>query len=172
MNRLKELRNERKYSTKQVELLTGINMVSITHYENENRDINTDNLKILATLYNVSIDYILCYNDNGIYVYYENDDRCYSLSEKAFRDYNSRDLIYYKNNKRYLDMNKILNLNKNVNVSDLLEFLEEKKNMDVLFSNEETLNIKIPLKRFKAVEQFIKLDDEKFEAIKKMIELV
>lgn len=93
------------HSTKQVESLTGINSVSVTHYENENRDIKINNLKKFADLYNVSIDYILCYSNDGIFVFYEKDNKRYSLNEKTFQEYHSQGLIYYKDNKRYLDIN-------------------------------------------------------------------
>jgi len=81
-------------------------------------------------------------------------------------------LIYYKDNKRYLDINKKLNISNHINLSDLFEFLEEKNNMDSLFVDEETINMQIPIKRIKSVEKFIKLDDEKFKIMKRMLDLL
>lgn len=69
-------------------------------------------------------------------------------------------------------MNKKLNISSQFNVSDLFEFLEEKNNLDLLFANEETINVQVPLKRIKAVKKIIKLDDEKFEAIKNMLKVL
>lgn len=81
-------------------------------------------------------------------------------------------MIYYKDNKRYLDINKKLNISNHINLSDLFEFLEEKNNMDSLFVDEETINMQIPIKRIKSVEKFIKLDDEKFKIMKRMLDLL
>lgn len=69
-------------------------------------------------------------------------------------------------------MNKKLKINSKINLSDLFEFLEEKNNMDSLFADEETINMQISIKRIKSAEKFIKLDDEKFEAIKRMLDLL
>ena len=172
MNRLKELRLERNANIKDICDLLGVSHAALNYYEAETRDLNTKNLKLLSDYFNVSIDYLLCHKNDGIFVFYEKDNKYYSLDEKTFHDYKSQGLIYYKNNKRYLDMNKKLNISSQFNVSDLLEYLEEKNNMDSLFANEETINVQVPLKRIKAVEKIIKLDDEKFEAIKNMLKVL
>ena len=62
MNRLKELREERGYSVRGMEIKTGINYNSICKYEKETRDPSTDTLKKLSDFFEVTIDYMLCHS--------------------------------------------------------------------------------------------------------------
>lgn len=63
MNRLKELRNELRLTTKELATMLDITDVTISRWENCKRDISTDYLVKLSNIYNVSIDYILCLTD-------------------------------------------------------------------------------------------------------------
>ncbi len=59
MNKLKELRTEKKLLQEDIAKVINITRVGYTLYETEKRDIPTKTLHILADYYNTSIDYIL-----------------------------------------------------------------------------------------------------------------
>ena len=63
MNRLKELRKERRMTLR--ELAEHLNMTnsSISMMENGQRGISNDNLKAFCSFFNVSSDYLLGYSD-------------------------------------------------------------------------------------------------------------
>ena len=57
--RLKELREENKYTQKYVADILNIRQNTYSQYENEKREIPIRALIVLAKLYDVSVDYIL-----------------------------------------------------------------------------------------------------------------
>ena len=57
--RLKELREENKYTQQYVAEILNIRQNTYSQYENEKRDIPIRALIVLAKLYDVSVDYIL-----------------------------------------------------------------------------------------------------------------
>ena len=59
MNRLKELREERNLSLRDLENIIGVNYSTIRNYEQEFRDISTEMLKKFADFYEVTFDYLL-----------------------------------------------------------------------------------------------------------------
>lgn len=63
--RLKELREERGYTQKQLSEELGINSVTYLHYEKEQREPPLSLLADISRFYGVSVDYLLGLNDNG-----------------------------------------------------------------------------------------------------------
>lgn len=61
--RLKELREERGYTQKQLSDLLQINSVTYLHYEKEQREPPLSLLADFARFYEVSVDYLLGLND-------------------------------------------------------------------------------------------------------------
>ena len=59
-NNLKKLRKERRMTQIAVQMATGIDQALLSKYETGDRTPTTENLVILADLYGVSIDYLLC----------------------------------------------------------------------------------------------------------------
>ena len=57
--RLKELRDENKYTQQYVAEILNIRQNTYSQYENEKREIPIRALIVLAKLYDVSVDYIL-----------------------------------------------------------------------------------------------------------------
>ena len=57
--RLKELREENKYTQQYVAEILNIRQHTYSQYENEKREIPIRALIVLAKLYDVSVDYIL-----------------------------------------------------------------------------------------------------------------
>ncbi|EQJ49029.1 helix-turn-helix family protein [Clostridioides difficile CD88] len=75
MNRLRELRKEKGYSTQQVGELLGVHYVTIQNYETNRRKIDNETLIKLSNIYNVSIDYILCLTDNRENIQLEEEEK-------------------------------------------------------------------------------------------------
>lgn len=59
MKRLKELRLQNKLTQQQVAKAIGKTYQAYSYYENGKRDPDTETLKLLAELFNVSTDYLL-----------------------------------------------------------------------------------------------------------------
>lgn len=59
MNRIKELRLERKYSMEQLAQKIGIGKSSISQYESNQRTPSTETQEALADLFNVDVDYLM-----------------------------------------------------------------------------------------------------------------
>lgn len=57
--RLRELRQEKKLSYKQLGNLVGLSSSALCNWENGLMDITSDNLQILADFFKVSTDYLL-----------------------------------------------------------------------------------------------------------------
>lgn len=133
MNRLKELREERGYSTRGMEIKTGINYNSICRYENESRDFNTNVLRQLSDFFEVTIDYLLCHSNCYIYANYELDNFTFKIRDDYYHKLKDNNYIYFKDDKRYVDLNKIFEVDKENNILPLvIEFARIKK-MDSLF---------------------------------------
>lgn len=62
-SRLKELRNDKKVSQKQVASDIGISITTISQYENDSRFPNEEILKQLCKYYHISSDYLLGLTD-------------------------------------------------------------------------------------------------------------
>lgn len=63
MDRLKEIREDKDLSQKDIAKILNVSQVAYSYYEIGKRQIPIDLLKKLAKYYNVSIDYILYLTD-------------------------------------------------------------------------------------------------------------
>ncbi len=63
MNRLKELRTEKRLTIRELGELTNISFPSISYMENETRPFTQNNLEILCKFFDVSTDYMLGKSD-------------------------------------------------------------------------------------------------------------
>ena len=133
MNRLKELREERGYSIRGMEIKTNINYNSISRYENGTRDPGTETLIKLADFFEVSIDYLLNYSGCYVYANYEIESFTFKIRADFYPVLKDKGFIYFKDDKRYIDLNKIFDTNPYNNLLPLmLEFARIKK-ADALF---------------------------------------
>ena len=64
MNRLRDLREEKDLSQKDIGKILHMSQTGYSQYEREVREIPNTILKKLASYYNVSIDYLLYMTDN------------------------------------------------------------------------------------------------------------
>lgn len=63
MNKLKDLRLQKKLSQEDMAKIINISRVGYLWYETEKRNIPIEILHLLANYFNTSIDYILCRTD-------------------------------------------------------------------------------------------------------------
>ena len=121
MNRLKELREEFGLTVRKLEEFVGINYMTLNNYENESRTINPTALKQLSNFFDVTNDYTLGIDDSFMYVNYEKTKKRYIIRESLYKYLKKGNFIYYKDNKRYIDLNKFFNIENIFDVSFLIE---------------------------------------------------
>lgn len=133
MNRLKELREERGYSVRGMELRTKINYNSICKYENETRDPGTKTLKILADFFQVTIDYLLCYSNYCLYAKYKEGNFFFKINENYYKELKEKKYIYFdKNDHRCIDINSLIGIKSNINAMGLFEEFTRINNVESL----------------------------------------
>ena len=164
MNRLKELREERGLTVRSLENLIGINHSTITTYENETRDLNTNALKKFATFFEVTIDYLLCYS--GYYVFVNYHNIMLKVNEEDYRLLYKDGFIYFNEGKRYVSLNKLIGLDNDNDLSDLIIDLYKHKRLDGLLDKNDTSILE---NNYDVVE--IILNKEFIEHMKNAIEL-
>ena len=119
MNRIKELREERGLTVRKLSKLIGIQYQSINRYENELIDISTDLLKVFASFFEVSIDYLLMYN--GYYIYLKYNNVTLKVNHDNYNLLVKQGLIYFDdNNHRCVDLNKLIGLDETIDYSELI----------------------------------------------------
>lgn len=161
MNRLKELREERGLTVRSLENLIGINHSTITTYENETRDLNTNALKKFASFFEVTIDYLLCYS--GYYIFVNYHDLMFKVNEDDYKKLYKDGFIYFNDGKRCVSLNKLIGLDNNNDLSGLIVDLYKVKRFDRLFDNGD-----LSVLNNQDIE--IVLDSEFIEYVKKAIE--
>ena len=65
MNRLKELRKEKKFSQKEIAEALGVNEKTVFRWENGESTIKSDKAQALADYFGVSVGYLLGYSDDN-----------------------------------------------------------------------------------------------------------
>ena len=134
MNRFKELREERGYSIRGLEIKTHINHNSINRYENETRDPSTDTLRQLSTFFEVSIDYLLCHSACYVYAKYELDPFTFKIRDDYYKELRDGGYIYFNSDdKRCINLNKLIEANEGVDILLLIIELARIKKADALF---------------------------------------
>lgn len=161
MNRLKELREERGLTVRSLESLLGINHSTITTYENETRDLNTNALKKFASFFEVTIDYLLCYS--GYYVFVNYHNLMFKVNEDDYKKLYKDGFIYFNDGKRCVSLNKLIGLDNDNDLSGLIVDLYKVKRFDRLFDDGD-----LSVLNNQDIE--IVLDVEFVEYVKKAIE--
>lgn len=171
MNKIKFLRGELNITVRDASTIFSMSSSVISQYENETRDLNTAMIKKMSDYFHVTIDYLLCHNDLGLYVYYENSDIKFVITEYDYLKYKNAGLIHYKENKRYINANKKLNLPASYDLSKLIDTLASYDDLDGFIEN-DLINLPVPLNRSTAIKKIITLNDEKFTVIEKMLDVM
>ena len=139
MNRIKELRTERGYSYRGMENKIGINYAVINYYENEKRDPSTATIKMLAEFFEVTIDYLLCYSGCYVYASYEKEPMTIKIRDDYYNELKNSDCIYFKDDKRYVNLNKIIGVSNDSNILGLYEEFTRINKLDELFNKKTVL---------------------------------
>lgn len=133
MNRLKELRTERGFSYRGLELKTGINYSSLAKFENETREPGIKDLKTLANFFEVTIDYMLNYSSCYIYANYKDEPFTFKIRANFYSDLVNKGFIIFENDKRKIKLNELIAVNEENNLLPLIIELERIEKMDSLF---------------------------------------
>ena len=136
MNKLKELRDERNLTVRALGPMLDINPVSITHYENEKRDMSTEILRKLSKFFEVSIDYLLCNSSYCIYALYKEGNFYFGIRDDYYRELKEKKYIYFDNNNhRCIDINSLIGVGKSNNILGMFEEFTRINKAEALFAN-------------------------------------
>jgi transcriptional regulator with XRE-family HTH domain len=135
MNRLKELREERGYTIRSLSVVIDMHYNTISSYENELRDFNTKALKKFAEFFEVTIDYLLCYS--GYYVFVNYNNIMLKVNEEDYKKLYKDGFIYFNEGKRCVSLNKLIGLDNENDLSDLIIDLYKHKRLDGLFDKND-----------------------------------
>ncbi len=91
--RLRELRNDAKLSIRDVEKYTGIRLSIISVLETGQRKLSLKYVKLFASFYSVSEDYLLGNSDYGIDVFSAITDDIYTIDKKEFAKYAAKNNV-------------------------------------------------------------------------------
>ena len=164
MNRLKELREERGYTIRSLSAVIDMHYNTISSYENELRDFNTKALKKFATFFEVTIDYLLCYS--GYYVFVNYHNIMLKVNEEDYKKLYKDGFIYFNEGKRCVSLNKLIGIDNDNDLSDLIINLYKHKRLDELFDKKD----RAILENSNDVVEIV-LDKEFINYMKKTIEL-
>ncbi len=119
-NNLRYLRKERNLTIRDIEKFTGIRNNTYSRYETNVLDLSTENIKKLADFYEVSTDYLLNYSSEYIICYYELADTYYHIDYDTWIYLKEHEIIYYIENKRCINLNKLFNINDAYDLSEII----------------------------------------------------
>lgn len=138
-NRIKELREERELSLRDLGLLIDIKYNTISSWETGIRDMSTKIIKQLSSFFEVSTDYLLNYDGFCLYLTYENSKTVYRIDDKDYQLL--KDYIYFNNEaKRCIDINKYVGCAKEVNCGEVLNEISLHLKLEKLFDKKATIN--------------------------------
>ncbi len=121
MNRLKELRKEKKLSQKEIAEFLEINEKTVSRWENGESTIKSDKAQALADYFGVSVGYLLGYSDEA-QKYFEISDiefnRLIWEYVDKFRGVEFDKGFLSKERSILNDLNKIIEINEDTELSD------------------------------------------------------
>lgn len=123
MNRLKELRKEKKLTQKELADKINVSKITVLRWENGERQIKPDKAEKLADFFGVSVGYLLGYTENSV-IYddeqiFENDGIILTTSKKRFEE-NYRNNFLKDFSRFLLDKNLFLSNNEIIDIIQLL----------------------------------------------------
>ena len=161
MNRMRELREERKLTTRDMEKIIEVTHSAISLYELEKREPSVSVAKKMADFFEVTIDYLLNYSSYCLYALYKEGSFSFRIRENYYKELKEKKYIYFDNNNhRCIDINSLIGVSDSSNIIDLFEEFTRIEKIDALFDN-----------KYAKPEDFEKLDN-KIEEIELTRELV
>ena len=103
----------------------------------DDREPGIDDLKKIAKFFEVSIDYMLCFNAYSIFILDESTNILFKMDNDFYEYLKSIDAVYYNNkDNRCIKFEKIFGKEYS-NVAILMEEIQKIKNMDKLFNKDK-----------------------------------
>lgn len=127
-NQIKKLRESKGLTQKQLAYKIGVSAVTITRYENNDREPNIKILNKLSTVFNISIDSLINEDQSLIKIIIDK-----ILSKNNIEDLSIKSNIPLKDLKNILNLKNNLNLNYFQNLSKYLKLTQEEE--AYLYSN-------------------------------------
>lgn len=133
MNRMRELREERKLTTRDMGNVLDVTHSVISLYELEKRDPSISVAKKMAEYFEVSIDYLLCHSSYCIYALYKEGNFYFGIRDEYYRELKEKKYIYFDNNNhRCIDINSLIGVGKNNNLLGIFEEFTRINNVETL----------------------------------------
>lgn len=139
MNHMRELREERQLTTRDIEEQLNISHSSMSLYELEKREPSIGVAKKLAIFFEVSIDYLLNHSSYCLYALYKEGKFSFRIRENYYKELKEKKYIYFDNNNhRCIDINSLIGVDKSNDIIDLIQEFERMERSDALFNNYKT----------------------------------
>ena len=164
MNRMRELREERKLTTRDMEKIIEVTHSAISLYELEKREPSVSVAKKMADFFEVTIDYLLNYSSYCLYALYKEGSFSFRIRENYYKELKEKKYIYFDNNNhRCIDINSLIGVSDSSNIIDLFEEFTRIEKIDALFDN-----------KYAKPEDFEKLDNkiEEIELTRGLVERI
>ena len=144
MNRMRELREERKLTTRDMGNVLDVTHSVISLYELEKRDPSISVAKKMAEYFEVSIDYLLCHSSYCIYALYKEGNFYFGIRDEYYRELKEKKYIYFDNNDhRCIDINSLIGIKSNINAMGLFEEFTRINKAEALFKKGKATNDEI-----------------------------
>lgn len=144
MNKIKELREERKLTTRELANKIEMSHGSISLYELEKREPSIQVIKKLTDFFEVTIDYLLCYSNYCLYAKYKEGNFFFKINENYYKELKEKKYIYFDNNDhRCIDINSLIGIKSNINAMGLFEEFTRINKAEALFKKGKPTNDEI-----------------------------
>ncbi len=144
MNRMRELREERKLTTRDMEKIIDVTHSAISLYELEKREPSVGVAKKMATYFEVSIDYLLCHSSYCVYALYKEGNFYFGIRADYYNELKEKKYIYFDNNNhRCIDINSLIGVGSTNNILELIQEFVRIEKMDALFDKKKVTDADI-----------------------------
>lgn len=105
--RLRQLREEAGWTQEELALKLNLTQSTIAYYENDRKKPTLENAKIIAKLFNISLDYLIGFSDKQNSGTLYEEKKAYSVSDRLFKDIEELSTRSKKDLENYLQLLKL-----------------------------------------------------------------
>lgn len=105
--RLRQLREEAGWTQEELALKLNLTQSTIAYYENDRKKPTLENAKIIAKLFNISLDYLIGFSDTQNAETLYEEKKAYSVSDRLFKDIEELSTRSKKDLENYLQLLKL-----------------------------------------------------------------
>lgn len=173
MNKLKELRKEKKLTQEELASEIGVSKITILRWENEERSIKPDKAQVLADYFGVSVGYLLGFmvdevSEGGIEFHNEILSGIRKSAYIGFLDFLATSSLTLSNHQIIAIFNQIYSSSE---INDEYRLIEEDSNkQDVLFSIARNYIPQKDISTFLHRSYTPKIVDEQIKKVEKILE--